>query len=50
MTPATGVAPSSVAPVPPRALVLAVLALLVPVSGALLFPEVLGEFVDVLFR
>lgn len=49
MTPATGVAPSSVAPVPPRALVLAVLALLVPVSGALLFPEVLGEFAALLW-
>ncbi len=37
------------ATVPPRALVLALLALAVPVSGALLFPDVLGEFAALLW-
>jgi putative two-component system response regulator len=35
--------------VPPRALLLALLALAVPVSGALLFPEALGEFAALLW-
>lgn len=47
--PVVGARSNGIGPVPPRALVLALLALAVPVSGALVFPDVLGEFAALLW-